>query len=744
MGQTSYDAYTREMAVLPITIEMETKGVLISPEIHNELDKWRSELNECEMVLTDLAEGAKVGSKAMYEVLTSKGVIDASKLQRTDKGNFSYSRNNLPAAVTDSAVLGLLERRSELQKIVTTYLEPWSESASRNQGRLYPFFHSTRSHDYGARTGRFCIAKGSRVQQPGRSTAIEDVEEGSLVYTYDNDLKLCLRKVVSKAMTGYRELVRVSWKVNGSGAEGYLECTPDHRIRLVSGEYVEAQHLKANDRVLAVRRDESGAYNRLNSTRQSWARGGKKECVVIAELFLGRELAADECVHHIDGDRKNDSEGNLLVMKSQHHTQYHNSRMDPEVLDNYNLDGDFIVNEYGELVDLTRKDLTNALEAAAGVASRAAYMLELKPFVFRDLCRRFGININEFKERFTRSGKEITIELVIEARALNEKYSIESACSFLGIGWQRWHRIQRMFGFDPVPPKGNHIVTSVEWVEHKSDVYDLEIEDTHNFIANEICVHNSSNLQQVPRSPKNNNVPNLRRMIIAEAGHVLIGRDFSSQEIRVAAHYAEGKVLKAYQENPSLDVHSFVIDLVFKATGVKLERQVAKAISFLKMYGGGPNAMAANLDISVDEAASFFSAYDAALPEFKELSKEVEALVKDQGFIRTWGGRKYGVEAPVRVGGRLRTFYYKLVNVLVQGSSADMTKEAMIRYHYHPLRDKRSRIMLTIHDELVLHCPEDCVVEEQERLRWAMDEIPGWEVPLLSEGAVGRTMGDLK
>jgi DNA polymerase-1 len=93
------------------------------------------------------------------------------------------------------------------------------------------------------------------------------------------------------------------------------------------------------------------------------------------------------------------------------------------------------------------------------------------------------------------------------------------------------------------------------------------------------------------------------------------------------------------------------------------------------------------------------------------------------------------------VNGRRREFYYKLGNVLIQGSSADLTKEAMNRYYYHP--DRQGRIVLVVHDEIVVSCPKETYQKEMELLRWAMDDVEGWDVPLRSEGKIGTNFGDM-
>jgi len=258
----------------------------------------------------------------------------------------------------------------------------------------------------------------------------------------------------------------------------------------------------------------------------------------------------------------------------------------------------------------------------------------------------------------------------------------------------------------------------------------------------------SSNIQQLPKdsgantdnyidgAPKDE-LPSVRTLIEASPGNILIKRDFSGQELRVTAHYAEGKILEAYQDNPRLDVHSFVDNLIIEMTGHHLSRTPVKMISFLKLYGGGPKQLAKRLGISLEQAYTFFNAYDTALPEFKGLMKDIESMARKGQKIRTWGGRSYSVEE-AKDG---REFYYKLGNILIQGSSADMTKEAMIRYHYSPLR--KGQLLMTVHDELIVEVKEEFATQEMELLRWAMDDIEGWDCPLRSDGKIGFNLAKM-
>ena len=253
----------------------------------------------------------------------------------------------------------------------------------------------------------------------------------------------------------------------------------------------------------------------------------------------------------------------------------------------------------------------------------------------------------------------------------------------------------------------------------------------------------SSNLQQLPRvADKSHDPPNLRSLIWPDANQALIKRDFSGQELRVAAEYAKGSILAEYIKNPKLDVHLMVADLIYQLTGVKLDRSMTKTMNFLKLYGGGAKLLAEKMHIDVDSAKQFFKYYDIAFPEFKTLMDNIESQVKSGTLLRTWGGRLYDVEATsLSKFGKLTDNYYKLGNLLIQGSSADMTTEACIRYYRHP--ERKGRLMLVVHDELVVTVAEQHVKSEMEILKWAMDEIPGWGVPLSSDGKIGPNFGEM-
>jgi DNA polymerase I len=261
----------------------------------------------------------------------------------------------------------------------------------------------------------------------------------------------------------------------------------------------------------------------------------------------------------------------------------------------------------------------------------------------------------------------------------------------------------------------------------------------------------SSNIQQLPKGALNvskdatakaDDLPNPRRLIVSKPGHSFVKRDFSGQELRVLAHYAEGTMLEAYINDPKTDIHAFASDLIFKFTGNRLNRTFVKVMNFLCVYGGGAGALSRNLGIDAETAKEMLTLHKRAFPEIGDLSSELTRMSKSGKQIVTWGGRGYWVEEPKIINGKRQEWYYKLLNLLIQGSSADMTKEAMVRYYNHP--DRKGEIAVQVHDEIVLEVLDEYIDSDMAILKWAMDDIPGWDVPLMSDGEVGKNLYDME
>lgn len=234
-------------------------------------------------------------------------------------------------------------------------------------------------------------------------------------------------------------------------------------------------------------------------------------------------------------------------------------------------------------------------------------------------------------------------------------------------------------------------------------------------------------------------LPLLRRYILPDEGEVFCHRDYNQQELRILAHFDDHTLQAAYNEDPRMDIHTFVQDQIFELINLKLERSSVKVANFGVIYGMGLGKLAAKMRVSVDDAKRVKAAQMKALPGVRELSREINALGKSGNFISTWGGRRYYCEEPKRIDGRWQTFEYKLLNYLIQGSAADCTKEALIRYDE---KREHGRFLVTVHDEINISCPPEHVKSEMQILRKCMQSVE-FDVPMLSDGKVGPSWGSL-
>lgn len=234
-------------------------------------------------------------------------------------------------------------------------------------------------------------------------------------------------------------------------------------------------------------------------------------------------------------------------------------------------------------------------------------------------------------------------------------------------------------------------------------------------------------------------LPLMRRYILPDKGQVFCHRDYNQQEIRILAHFEDGALCQQYNNDPRLDVHTYVGGEIAALIGYEPPRSAVKILNFGMIYGMGMGKLAEGIGQSVDDAKRLKNAQMTAIPGLKALTKEVSQCGKDGEAITTWGGRKYYCEEPVIFEGRKITFEYKLLNYLIQGSAADCTKEAIIRYHSVK---HEARFLVTVHDEINVSSPKSAVKEEMRILREVMQSVE-FDVPMLSDGKTGKSWGAL-
>jgi DNA polymerase-1 len=220
------------------------------------------------------------------------------------------------------------------------------------------------------------------------------------------------------------------------------------------------------------------------------------------------------------------------------------------------------------------------------------------------------------------------------------------------------------------------------------------------------------------------------------SSHVLLDRDYSQQELRILGHFEDAVLKQAYLDNPWLDVHEHARTLINNLLQATFERKPIKNTGFGIIYGMGLGLLAAKSKTTVEMAKRVRDAYLAIFPGLKEMYTDIKQRVAQGLPVRTWGGREYYCEEPKLIDGRIMKFDYKLLNVIVQGSAADCTKEAIIRYW--AAKPKHHLLISTVHDELLTSVPRVEMREAMRLLRECMESIE-FDVPMLSEGAWSPT-----
>jgi DNA polymerase-1 len=175
--------------------------------------------------------------------------------------------------------------------------------------------------------------------------------------------------------------------------------------------------------------------------------------------------------------------------------------------------------------------------------------------------------------------------------------------------------------------------------------------------------------------------------------------------------------------------------------GREITRTRAKGLGLGLLYGMGTNTLAATLGVDPNTADELRRAYWQAMPGLEALQDDLQLTIGSGGHVTTFGGRRYTREEPVwdKEAEKWRDRDYTILNTIVQGSAADVTKMAMIAYDEHP--NRRGRLLLSVHDELVVLVKKEHAEFEMALLRSAMESVP-LKVPLLSTGKSGASWGE--
>lgn len=238
-------------------------------------------------------------------------------------------------------------------------------------------------------------------------------------------------------------------------------------------------------------------------------------------------------------------------------------------------------------------------------------------------------------------------------------------------------------------------------------------------------------------------LPLVRLYILPEKGELFGHRDYNQQELRLLAHFEDGALCAAYNADPKLDVHNFARDAIHRATGLYIkDRTRVKNLNFGDIYGLGVPGLVRKLNCTVEEARTLKEAKKKAMPDVEDLKKAIKILARSGEPIVTIGGRQFYPEEPKIIHGKMQEFLYKLLNYLIQGSAADMTKQAVINYHEHPQR--KGRFLVTVYDELNASLPKGKAgLQELTVMDEAMQSF-SLDVPLISDAKIGPSWGEIR
>jgi DNA polymerase-1 len=259
------------------------------------------------------------------------------------------------------------------------------------------------------------------------------------------------------------------------------------------------------------------------------------------------------------------------------------------------------------------------------------------------------------------------------------------------------------------------------------------------------------NLQNIPiRSELGREV---RRAFIVEPGNVLIAADYSQVELRVAAHIANDPGLRAAFA-AGQDIH--------RATAAKVlsipldevtsdQRSFAKRVNFGLLYGMGTQSLAQQAGISMKEAQQFVDAYFAGFPSIRKYIDDTKRRAKEEGYVETLLGRRRYFPIlrtetrDARTNIMQRAAEREAINHPIQGTAADIIKIAMINIHRELARRKlKARMILQVHDELILEAPHAEAEKVEHLLRELMENAYALNPPLKVEVGVGQNWDEVK
>ena len=250
---------------------------------------------------------------------------------------------------------------------------------------------------------------------------------------------------------------------------------------------------------------------------------------------------------------------------------------------------------------------------------------------------------------------------------------------------------------------------------------------------------NDPNLQNIPvRTAEGRRI---REAFIAPPGHKLVSADYSQIELRIMAHISgDASLLRAFAQGE--DIHRATAAEIFSVTPLEVssdQRRVAKVINFGLIYGMSAFGLAANLGITRDAAKLYIDRYFARYPGVANYMDETRLSAKSKGYVETVFGRRLWLpEINGGNGPRRQAAERAAINAPMQGTAADLIKMSMIAVqNWLEASNTGTRMIMQVHDELILEVPDSELSEVRKRLPELMCGVAALKVPLVAEVGAG-------
>ena len=254
------------------------------------------------------------------------------------------------------------------------------------------------------------------------------------------------------------------------------------------------------------------------------------------------------------------------------------------------------------------------------------------------------------------------------------------------------------------------------------------------------------NLQNIP--VRTDMGAEIRKMFVPKEGHVLVDADYSQIELRVLSHIAQDAVMQEAFRSGS-DIHTATAAQVFGVCAgdvTPLQRRHAKAVNFGIVYGISEFSLAEDIGVSRYEAKAYIDSYLNNYRGVKAYMKHVVEDARKLGYTSTLYGRRRSIPELSSSNFNIRQGAERIaLNTPIQGTAADLIKLAMIRVD-HALTQTypQAKLLLQVHDELIVECPEEIAPEVAALVSREMEQVAALEVPLQAEAKWGKSWFDAK